>query len=179
MSVTEMPAIGRTVSSLTLCAPGTVLTGASFTALTVIAIASVSVAVPSLVATVSVSAPLKLRLPGIGEARQRRVDLRCRAGDGHAGAAVAGDAAPPAVTLSVPLVTLSVVVSALLSTSATETPAIGRAVSSATLCAPGTVLTGASFTGLTVIATVSVSVAVPSLVATVSVSAPLKLGLPV
>ena len=85
----------------------------------------------------------------------------------------------PAVTLRVPLDTLSVVVSALLSMSATETPAIGRAVSSATLCAPGTVLTGASFTALTVIAIVSVSVAVPSLVATVSVSAPLKLRLPV
>ena len=69
--------------------------------------------------------------------------------------------------------------SALLSLSATETPAIGSTVSSATLCAPGTVLTGASFTGLTVIATVSVSVAVPSVVATVSVSAPLKLRLPV
>ena len=86
----------------------------------------------------------------------------------------------PAVTLRMPLATrLSVVVSALLSMSATETPAIGRMVSSATLCAPGTVLTGASFTGLTVIAIVSVSVAVPSLVATVSVSAPLKLRLPV
>ena len=85
----------------------------------------------------------------------------------------------PAVTLRMPLDTLSVVVSALLSMSATETPAIGRAVSSATLCAPGTVLTGASFTGLTVIAIRSVSVAVPSLVATVSVSPPLKLRLPV
>ena len=86
----------------------------------------------------------------------------------------------PAVTLSdAARDTLSVVVSALLSMSATETPAIGRAVSSATLCAPGTVLTGASFTGLTVIAIVSVSVAVPSLVATVSVSPPLKLRLPV
>ena len=74
---------------------------------------------------------------------------------------------------------LSVVVSALLSLSATETPAIGRTVSSATLCAPGTVLTGASFTALTVIATVSVSVAVPSPVTTVSVSTPLKSGLPV
>jgi hypothetical protein len=37
--------------------------GASFTALTVIAIVSMSAAVPSMVATVSVSAPLKLRLP--------------------------------------------------------------------------------------------------------------------
>ena len=71
------------------------------------------------------------------------------------------------------------VVSALLSLSATETPAIGKVVSSATVCAAGTVLTGASFTALTVIAIVSVSVAVPSLVATVSVSAPLKLRLPV
>src|SRR5262245_66300219 len=57
----------------------------------------------------------------------------------------------PGVTLIVPLKTVSVVVSALLSTSATDTPEIGRAVSSATLCAPGTVLTGASFTALTVI----------------------------
>ena len=85
----------------------------------------------------------------------------------------------PAVTVSVPLDTLSVVVSALLSMSATETPAIGRMVSSSTLCAPGTVLTGASFTGVTVIAIRSVSVAVPSLVATVSVSPPLKFRLPV
>ena len=78
-----------------------------------------------------------------------------------------------------PLVTVSVVVSAALSTSATDTPAMGSAVSSLTLCAPGTVLTGASFTGLTVMATVSVSVAVPSPVVTVSVSEPLKLRLPV
>ena len=85
----------------------------------------------------------------------------------------------PAVTLRCRSTRLSVVVSALLSLSATETPAIGRMVSSAALCAPGTVLTGASFTALTVIAIVSVSVAVPSLVATVSVSAPLKLRLPV
>ena len=71
------------------------------------------------------------------------------------------------------------VVSALLSLSATETPAIGNVVSSATVCAAGTVLIGASFTGLTVIAIVSMSAAVPSLVATVSVSALLKLRLPV
>ena len=64
----------------------------------------------------------------------------------------------PAVTLRMPLATVSVVVSALLSTSATETPAIGSVVSSLTVCAPGTVLTGASFTGLTVMAMVSVSV---------------------
>ena len=56
----------------------------------------------------------------------------------------------PAVTLRMPLATDSVVVSALLSLSATETPAIGRVVSSATLCAPGTVLIGASLTATTV-----------------------------
>ena len=61
-------------------------------------------------------------------------------------------APPPVVTLSVPFATLSVVVSAVLSASATETPAIGSVVSSATLCAPGTVFTGGSFTALTVIA---------------------------
>ena len=78
-----------------------------------------------------------------------------------------------------PLVTVSVVVSVPTSTSATETPAIASVVSSLTLCAPGTVLTGASLTGLTVMATVSMSCAVPSLVVTVSVSEPLKLRLPV
>ena len=85
----------------------------------------------------------------------------------------------PAVTLSDAAEHRQRGVSALLSMSATETPAIGSIVSSATLCAPGTVLTGASFTALTVIAIVSVSVAVPSLVTTVSVSTPLKLRLPV
>ena len=59
-----------------------------------------------------------------------------------------------------PLVTDSVVVSDVPSTSATDIPAIGSAVSSLTVCAPGTVFTGASLTGLTVMATVSVSVAV-------------------
>ena len=87
-------------------------------------------------------------------------------------------APPPVVTLSVPLATVSVVVSAVLSTSATDTPAIGSVVSSLTLCAPGTVFTGGSFTALTVIGTVSVSFNVPSEVVTVSVSAPLKLRLP-
>ena len=63
----------------------------------------------------------------------------------------------PAVTLSVPLVTTSVVVSGPTSGSATDTPTIGSTVSSLTVCAPGTVFTGASFTGLTVMATVSMS----------------------
>ena len=68
--------------------------------------------------------------------------------------------------------------SAVLSTSATNTPVISRVVSSLTLCAPGTVLSGGSLTGLTVIATVSVSVSDPSNVETVNVSEPLKSGLP-
>ena len=36
---------------------------------------------------------VEVEVAGIGEARQRRVDLRGRAGDAHAGGAVAGDAA--------------------------------------------------------------------------------------
>jgi hypothetical protein len=43
-----------------------------------------------------------------------------------------------------------VVVSALLSLSSTETPAIGDVVSSSTVCPPGTVLTGASLMATTV-----------------------------
>ena len=35
---------------------------------------------------------VEVEVAGIGEARQRRVDLHCRAGDGYAGAAVAADA---------------------------------------------------------------------------------------
>ena len=35
---------------------------------------------------------VEVEVAGIGQARQRRVDLRCRAGDGYAGAAVAADA---------------------------------------------------------------------------------------
>ena len=62
----------------------------------------------------------------------------------------------PAITWIVPLATLSVVVSALLSLSATETPATGKGVSSATLCALGTVLIGSSFSA--VIASVVVMV---------------------
>ena len=37
-------------------------------------------------------AAVEVEVAGIGEARQRRVDLRCRAGDGYAGGAVAADA---------------------------------------------------------------------------------------
>ena len=70
-------------------------------------------------------------------------------------------APPPAVTLSVPLVTLTVVVSAPPSTSATLTPAMASGLSSAVLWAPGTVLTGASLTAVTVTLTLAVSVTPP------------------
>ena len=67
-------------------------------------------------------------------------------------------APPPAVTATLPWVTVSVVVSAGLSTSVTDTPAIGSGVSSAVVCATGTVVTGASFTGLMTSDAVSVTV---------------------
>ena len=88
--------------------------------------------------------------------------------------------APPArLTVTVPFVTVSCVVDRLPSTSLTLTPPIESAVSSFTVCAPGTVFTGPSFTELTVIATASESVdALPSVVGTVSVSEPLKFRLP-
>ena len=92
-------------------------------------------------------------------------------------------AAPLKVTFNVPFRTLSWV-EARPSTSVAlmvKPPLNAKAVSSLTDCAPGTVLTGASLTALTVIATVSVSVrGVPSLSVetTVNVSAPLKLLVP-
>jgi hypothetical protein len=88
--------------------------------------------------------------------------------------------APPAtLTVTVPFVTVSCVVARLPSTSFTEIPPIESAVSSFTVCAPGTVFTGLSFTALTVIATASESVApLLSVDRTVRVSAPLKSALP-
>ena len=78
-----------------------------------------------------------------------------------------------------PLVTVSCVLERLPSTSLTQTPPIESAVSSFTVCAPGTVFTGPSFTEVTVIATASESVApLASVESTVSVSAPLKSALP-
>ena len=68
-------------------------------------------------------------------------------------------AAPDNVTVSVPLVTANCTVLKLPSASVTEMPPIASAVSSFTVCAPGTVFTGASFTAPTVIPTVSTSVA--------------------
>ena len=68
--------------------------------------------------------------------------------------------APPArLTVTAPLPTVNCVVERLPSTSLTLTPEIESAVSSLTLCAPGTVFTGPSFTEATVIATESESVA--------------------
>ena len=88
-------------------------------------------------------------------------------------------APPPAATVSVPLVDADAWCRARrCPRRTTDTPAIGSAVSSSTVCAPGTVFTGGSFTALTVIGTVSVSLNAPSEVVTVSVSAPLKSGSP-
>ena len=76
----------------------------------------------------------------------------------------------PVVTLMIPFVTSMTVVSERLSTSDTDTPGISRVVSSLTLRILGGGSCGGSFTGLTVMATVSMSCAVPSPVVTVSVS---------
>ena len=89
-------------------------------------------------------------------------------------------AVPPATT-KMPWVTLRVTVRLPLpaSTSATLRPLMTFAVSSSVLKAAGTVLTGASLTAVTVMATVSVSVKAappvlpPSLVVTLRVSAPM------
>ena len=60
-------------------------------------------------------------------------------------------------------VTVRVPVPASASASAMARPVMTLAVSSLVLCAPGTVLTGASLTALTVMTMVSVSVSVPPL----------------
>jgi hypothetical protein len=88
--------------------------------------------------------------------------------------------APPArLTVTVPLVTVSCVVDKLPSTSLTLMPPIGKAVSSLTVCAPGMLFTGPSFTEVTAMATAAESVTpLPSVDTTVSVSEPLKSGLP-
>ena len=88
--------------------------------------------------------------------------------------------APPArLTVTVPFVTVSCVVVRLPSTSLTLTPPIESAVSSFTVCAPGTVFTGPSFTEVTVIATASESVTpLPSRARHRQRVAPLKFRLP-
>ena len=90
-------------------------------------------------------------------------------------------APPAAVTFKVPPLFTDKTVEATCvgsptSKSVTLMPEIARDVSSFTLCAPGTVFTGASSTGVTSIVTVSLSVSgVPevSVESTVKVSAPL------
>ncbi len=92
-----------------------------------------------------------------------------------------------AATVIVPWATPRVTVTGEVpaSTSAILRPVMDRLVSSFTVWAVGTALSGASLTAVTVMATASVSVRVPpvpvappSLVVTVRVSLPLKLGLP-
>src|SRR5215468_5795452 len=184
-------------SSFMVWAAGTVLTGASFTELTVMATVSTSVSGPpepvlpwSLVVTVRLAAPLKLAV-GANTRPFSAVLMLARL--------------PVTVTVAVPLpVTVRPVVPAKVitpvvaakvtctllepaSTSATEI-ALPFAVlkvsvpSSFMVWAAGTVLTGASFTALTVMVTESVSLSGPpepvlpwSLVVTVRLAAPLKL----
>src|SRR5882724_5567837 len=159
-------------SSFMVWATGTVLTGASLTAFTVMATVSTSVWAPpepvlprSLVVTVRLALPLKLPL-GANTRPLRAVLMLARL--------------PVTVTVPVPLPLPA-------STSAMEMalPAAAENVSvpsSFMAWATGTVLTGASLTALTVMATVSTSVWAPpepvlprSLVVTVRLALPLKL----
>ncbi len=171
------------VSSLTVCAPGTVFTGPSFTELTVIAIASESVAPFASVdsngeriRTVEVGVAL------VREGSERGVDLRLGAGQRQRRAAVragadrraAGEADVQRAVGDGELRGGKVAVDVVHRDAGDRS-----AVSSLTVCAPGTVFTGPSFTELTVIATASESVApLASVESTVSVSAPLKSALP-
>ncbi len=143
-----MPAIESDVSSLTVCAPGTVFTGPSFTEVTVMETASESVApLASVDSTVSVSRAVEVGVALVREAGQRRVDLglRPRQGERRGAVRAGADVAPPArLTFSEPLVTVSWAVDRLPSTSLTEMPPIESDVSSLTVCAPGTVFTGPS-----------------------------------
>ena len=61
-SATDKPAMSSGVSSCAVCAPGTVFTGASFTAATVsVTVAVLEPIVPSLAVKVKLSVPLKFR----------------------------------------------------------------------------------------------------------------------
>ena len=96
------------MSSLTVCAPGTVFTGPSFTELTVIATASESVRAVASVDDRQRVGAVEVGVALVGEAAERRVDLRLRAGERERrGAVAADDRPPPALTLSAPLVTVS------------------------------------------------------------------------
>src|SRR5882724_5132421 len=184
-------------SSFMACATGTVFTGASLMALTVMATVSVSPSAPpepvlprSLVVTVRLALPLKLPV-GANTRPLRAVLMLVRL------PVTVTVAVPLPLTVrpemparvSTPLVAASVTWTMLLpaSTSAMEM-ALPAAVlkvsvpSSFMAWAAGTVFTGASFTALTVMATVSTSVLAPpepvlprSLVVTVRLALPLKL----
>ena len=199
MSVTLRPVGRRSVSSLVVAVAGAVRIGPSLTALTLIEIVSESVCSPpapvlprSLVVSVMVALPLKFdagwRVRPFEEARVLLIAAR--------GAVMVRPADPlpttwpavtPAVTavsrVSVPVVLTSETWMLALpaSTSAIERPGSASATSSSVAKDGGAVLTGGSLTAVTVIATVSMSVAAPpepvlpwSLVVTVSRSAPLK-----
>src|SRR5882724_6423846 len=184
-------------SSFMAWAAGTVFTGASFTALTVMATVSTSVWAPpepvlprSLVVTVRLAAPLKLPV-GANTRPLRAVLMLARLPVTVTVPVPVPETVRPAVParVSTPLVAASVTWTLLLpaSTSAIEMalPAALENVSvpsSFMVWATGTVLTGASLTAFTVMATVSVSPSAPpepvlprSLVVTVRLAAPLKL----
>src|SRR5882724_9205196 len=195
-----LPAAAENVSvpsSFMACAAGTVLTGASFTALTVMATESVSPSAPpepvlprSLVVTVRLALPLKLPV-GWNTRPFNAVLMLARLPVTVTVPVPLPETVRPAVParVSTPLVAASVTwtFEPPASTSAMEMalPAAAENVSvpsSFMACAAGTVLTGASFTALTVMATVSTSVWAPpepvlprSLVVTVRLAAPLKL----
>src|SRR5882724_6004307 len=184
-------------SSFMAWAAGTVFTGASLTALTVMATVSTSVWAPpepvlprSLVVTVRLAAPLKLPA-GANTRPLRAVLMLARVPVTVTVPVQLPETVRPDVParVSTPLVAASVTWTLLLpaSTSAMEM-ALPAAVlkvsvpSSFMACATGTVFTGASFTALTVMATVSTSVWAPpepvlprSLVVTVRLALPLKL----
>ncbi len=145
-SFTLMPETDSAVFQTVVCAPGTVLTGASATAATVIATVSESVRpLLSVLVTVSVSAPLKFALPWYEIVANAA--LICAWVPDSVSVplplAPAEMVAPPArLTLTVPLATESCVVERLPSTSFTLTPVMLSGASSFTVCAPGTVLSG-------------------------------------
>ena len=186
-------------SSFMLCADGTVLSGASLTALTVMPTVSVSVNAPpepvlpwSSVVSVRVTAPLKSAfgsndMPSSAALMLAAVPVNV----------IVLSALPSPTVKLRPSVCARVKVPSLTpSVTCRSAPPTSRSLteirlpfrmektsepSSSTFCATGTVLSGASFTALTVMPTVSVSASAPpepvfpwSSVARVRVTAPLK-----
>ena len=198
-SATDRPDSARVMSSSVLCAPGRVRTGASLIALTVTGTTSVSISAPpapvlprSLVVTVSWLAPFTsrsgtkrsppaaARVVLIADSEASRVTLV------EPLALTSPAATPPATVVSTesvaPLWTLTTtrIVAAPASGSAMLMPPTLTGVSSSVVRLAGTVLTGARFWSLTVIAMVSVAVSAPpapelprSSAKTVKVSLPL------